>query len=61
MSESMIAGALLAIIPFFLPVVMKMFGLLIGQIQAYIFAVLAAIYIASAAGTHRTRDKTLTS
>lgn len=61
MSESMIAGALLAIIPFFLPVVMKMFGLLIGQIQAYIFAVLAAIYIASAAGTHRTREKTLTS
>lgn len=61
MSESMIAGALLAIIPFFLPVVMKMFGLLIGQIQAYIFAVLAAIYIASAAGTHRTREKILTS
>lgn len=60
MSESMIAGALLAIIPFFLPVVMKMFGLLIGQIQAYIFAVLAAIYIASAAGTHRTHEKTLT-
>ncbi|MBI5870034.1 MAG: F0F1 ATP synthase subunit A [Actinobacteria bacterium] len=61
MSESMIAGALLAIIPFFLPVVMKLFGLLIGQIQAYIFAVLAAIYIASAAGTHRTHEKTLTS
>jgi len=60
MSESMIAGALLAIIPLFLPIVMKMFGLLIGQIQAYIFAVLAAIYIASAAGTHRSQDTTLT-
>jgi len=60
MSESMIAGALLAIVPFFLPVVMKMFGLLIGQIQAYIFAVLAGIYIASAAGSFRTHEKTLT-
>lgn len=48
MSEFMIAAALLAIIPFLLPVVMKLFGLLIGQIQAYIFAVLATIYIASA-------------
>lgn len=59
MSESMIAAALLAIIPFFLPVVMKAFGLLIGQIQAYIFAVLASIYIASAsgAGEHATQKK----
>jgi F-type H+-transporting ATPase subunit a len=54
MSESMIAVALLAILPFLLPVVLKAFGLLIGQIQAYIFAVLASIYIASAseAGEH---------
>jgi F-type H+-transporting ATPase subunit a len=51
MSEFMIAAALLAIIPFILPVVMKIFGLLIGQIQAYIFAVLATIYIASATTT----------
>lgn len=48
MSEYMIAGVLLAIIPILVPVVMKLFGLLIGQIQAYIFAVLATIYIASA-------------
>lgn len=48
MSEFMIAAALLAIIPFLLPVIMKGFGLLIGQVQAYIFAVLATIYIASA-------------
>lgn len=48
MSEFMIAAALLAIIPFLLPVIMKLFGLVIGQIQAYIFAVLATIYIASA-------------
>ncbi|MHB1391151.1 MAG: F0F1 ATP synthase subunit A [Thermoleophilia bacterium] len=59
MSESMIAGALLTIVPFLLPVVMKAFGLLIGQIQAYIFAVLAAVYIASASGAeeHLTPEK----
>jgi F-type H+-transporting ATPase subunit a len=50
MSETIIAGALLSVVPFIVPVVMKAFGLLIGQIQAYIFAVLAAIYIASASG-----------
>ena len=57
MSESMIAAALLSVVPFFVPVVTKAFGLLIGQIQAYIFAVLAAIYIASASSPreHRTR------
>ncbi|MCL4472947.1 MAG: F0F1 ATP synthase subunit A [Actinobacteria bacterium] len=50
MSESMIGAAILAVVPFLLPVVMKGFGLLIGQIQAYIFVVLASIYIASASG-----------
>lgn len=50
MSEAMIAAAILAVVPLLLPVVMKSFGLLIGQIQAYIFAVLASIYIASASG-----------
>jgi F-type H+-transporting ATPase subunit a len=51
MSEFMIAAALVAIIPILVPVIMKLFGLLIGQIQAYIFAVLATIYIASAITT----------
>jgi F-type H+-transporting ATPase subunit a len=60
MAEFMIAAALLAIIPILLPVVMKLFGLLIGQIQAYIFAVLATIYIASAitAGSQVRTDST---
>ena len=57
MSESMIAAALLSIVPFVLPVVAKTFGLLIGQIQAYIFAVLASIYIASASGAHEHRTQ----
>jgi F-type H+-transporting ATPase subunit a len=48
MSGSMIAGILLAIAPLFVPVLMQALGLLIGLIQAYIFAVLAMVYIAAA-------------
>ena len=47
MSGTMIAALLLSVAPLFLPVVMEALSLLIGQIQAYIFAVLAAVYIAS--------------
>ncbi len=50
MSESMIAAAILSVVPFLLPVATEAFGLLIGQIQAYIFVVLASVYIASASG-----------
>jgi F-type H+-transporting ATPase subunit a len=47
MSTSMIVAVLLSIAPFFLPVVMEALGLLLGQIHAYIFALLAMIYIAT--------------
>ena len=43
-----IAGILISIAPFFFPVLMQMLGLLTGVIQAYIFAILAMVYIASA-------------
>lgn len=46
-SGSVIAAVLLAVVPLFFPIVMQAFGLLIGVIQAYIFAVLATVYIAS--------------
>lgn len=49
MSGTVIVAILLSIAPFFFPVLMDLFGLLIGLIQAYIFAVLAMVYIASAA------------
>ncbi|MDD3631901.1 MAG: F0F1 ATP synthase subunit A [Atribacterota bacterium] len=49
MSGSLIAGILLIIAPLFLPIIMQVFGLLIGQIQAYIFTILATVYIGSAA------------
>jgi F-type H+-transporting ATPase subunit a len=48
MSESMIVGVFLAIAPLAFPLVMQMFGLLTGLIQAYIFAILATVYIAAA-------------
>jgi len=47
MSGTVIAGILLSVVPLFFPVVMQAFGLLIGVIQAYIFAILAIVYIAS--------------
>lgn len=48
MSGSLIVGLLLSIAPFFFPIVMRLLGLLTGLVQAYIFAVLAMVYIASA-------------
>ncbi|MFA7437339.1 F0F1 ATP synthase subunit A [Castellaniella sp.] len=47
MSGAVIAAILLGIAPFFFPVVMDLFSLLVGFIQAYIFAILAAVYISS--------------
>jgi F-type H+-transporting ATPase subunit a len=47
MSGSMVVALLLALAPLFFPVLMQALGLLIGLIQAYIFAVLAMVYIAA--------------
>ena len=52
MSGEMIVSILLALTPFFFPAVMVALGLLIGMIQAYIFTVLAAVYIAAAIHVH---------
>jgi F-type H+-transporting ATPase subunit a len=56
MSGTLIVGVLLSLAPLFFPVVMQAFGLLIGLIQAYIFAVLAMVYIASAARRAEQQD-----
>ena len=48
MSGTKIVAILLANVPFFFPIVMYALGLLTGLIQAYIFAILAMVYIASA-------------
>lgn len=48
MSDGMIGAILISIAPFFFPAIMQGLGLLTGLIQAYIFAVLAVVYIGSA-------------
>ena len=48
MSGGMIIAILLTITPFFFPVVMHALHLLTGVVQAYIFSVLATVYIAAA-------------
>ena len=48
MSGAVIAAVLLAFVPFFVPVLMQLLGLITGMIQAYIFSILAMVYIASA-------------
>src|SRR6202453_2193241 len=48
MSGTMIIAILLTITPFIFPIAMSVLGLLTGMVQAYIFSILAAVYIASA-------------
>jgi F-type H+-transporting ATPase subunit a len=48
MSGAMIIGILLTITPLLFPLVMTALGLLTGMVQAYIFSILAAVYIAAA-------------
>ena len=50
MSGTVVAAILLSVAPFFFPVLLQLLGLLTGVIQAYIFAVLAMVYIVSASG-----------
>ena len=48
MSGVMIVGILLTITPFLFPIIMTALGLLTGMVQAYIFTILAGVYIAAA-------------
>ena len=60
MSGTMIIGILLTITPFIFPIVMKALGLLTGMVQAYIFFILATVYIAAAtrAAKHKPEPET---
>jgi F-type H+-transporting ATPase subunit a len=60
MSGTMILAILLLIAPIVFPAVMSALGLLIGMVQAYIFSILALVYIAAATGTQSspTENKT---
>jgi F-type H+-transporting ATPase subunit a len=50
MSGTMIIAILLTVTPFVFPVAMSALGLLTGMVQAYIFSILATVYIAAATG-----------
>jgi F-type H+-transporting ATPase subunit a len=47
MSGTMILAILLTITPYIFPIAMSALGLLTGMVQAYIFSILAAVYIAA--------------
>jgi len=53
MSGAMIIAILLTITPFIFPIIMTALGLLTGMVQAYIFTILAAVYIAAATRTRK--------
>jgi F-type H+-transporting ATPase subunit a len=57
MSGVMIVGILLSITPLFIPIVMKALGLLTGMVQAYIFSILATVYITAAVQESVKKDK----
>lgn len=48
MSDTLVVAILLVITPIFFPVVLKILGLVIGMVQAYIFSILATVFIAGA-------------
>lgn len=57
MSGAVIVAILLTITPLIFPIVIQVLGLLTGLIQAYIFAILAMVYIASASKAHESLEK----
>lgn len=50
--EEMVVASLFALIPFLLPLPMMLLGILFGLIQAFVFTMLAALYIGTAAAEH---------
>src|SRR5450631_1577053 len=58
MSGTMILAILLTITPFIFPIAMSALGLLTGMVQAYIFSILAAVYIAAATRARKPKTKT---
>ena len=58
MSGAMIIAILLTITPFIFPIIMTMLGLLTGMVQAYIFSILAAVYIAAATRVRKPKPGT---
>jgi F-type H+-transporting ATPase subunit a len=61
MSGGMIVAILLTIAPFIFPVLMNVLGLLTGMVQAYIFSILATVYIAGALEVNQSKKDKLIS
>ncbi len=59
MSGTMILAILITITPFIFPIAMSALGLLTGMVQAYIFSILAAVYIAAATRGRKSRTDTV--
>lgn len=57
MSGSVIGIILLGIVPLFFPILLQFLGLITGLVQAYIFAVLAMVFIASAQAARNDRTE----
>ncbi len=58
MSGGIIIAILLSISPFIFPIIMNALGLLTGTVQAYIFSILATVYIAAAVRNRKETTKT---
>jgi len=56
MSGTMIIAILLSITPLIFPILMTLLGLLTGMVQAYIFSILATVYIAAATQTRENQS-----
>lgn len=58
MSGTMIAATMMAVAPLIFPILLSTLGLLTGLIQAYIFSILALVFIASAAEVQNRQSET---
>ena len=56
MSGTIILAILMSVVPLFFPVLLTVLGLLTGLVQAYIFGVLATVYIAAAVRSQEEAD-----
>lgn len=56
MSGGMIVAILLTISPFIFPIMMTILGLITGIVQAYIFSILATVYIAAATQEYKQKS-----
>jgi F-type H+-transporting ATPase subunit a len=61
MSGTMIIAILLTITPFIFPIAMSALGLLTGMVQAYIFSILAGVYIAAATRGRKSKTEPMPS